>query len=165
MKVHQNRVQMCPHFPDEEKSQVMLCGGHVARAHTNWLGELAKQKSFSPTLQDSYKKEFLEVSTVIVLKDIQRIVGAFQNLLYMVLAQISSIVLWSRMLCWPFTIFTVGMKASVIFMTLENAVVELKSLVKASSIMLRIHFFMPLPTKLNATAASQADQIIHTELG
>ena len=52
------------HFPDEEKSQVILCGGHVARAHTKRLGDLAKQKSFSPTLQDSYKKEFPEVSTV-----------------------------------------------------------------------------------------------------
>ena len=44
------------HYPDEDTSKVMLCGGHVARAHTKILGEIAKQKSFSETKQDSLKK-------------------------------------------------------------------------------------------------------------
>lgn len=44
------------HFPDEEKSKVMLCGGHVARAHAKQLGEYAKHKSFSATMQDNHKK-------------------------------------------------------------------------------------------------------------
>jgi len=39
------------HYPD---SAVMFYGEHVARAHTKCLGELAKQKSFSPALQDTY---------------------------------------------------------------------------------------------------------------
>lgn len=50
-----------PLHPD---SQVMLCGGLVARAHTKWLGELAKQNSFSTTLQDIYKEKFSEVLIV-----------------------------------------------------------------------------------------------------
>ena len=52
------------HYPDERKSQIMLCGGHVARAHTKQLGEIAKQKSFSPTLQDTYKAKFPDVEKV-----------------------------------------------------------------------------------------------------
>ena len=35
------------YYRDEERSKVMFCGGHVARAHTKQLTELAKQKSFS----------------------------------------------------------------------------------------------------------------------
>ena len=42
------------HFPDEEKSKVMLCGGHVARAHTKQSSEYSKQKSFSAALQDTH---------------------------------------------------------------------------------------------------------------
>ena len=49
------------HYPD---FQVMLCGGHVTRAHTKYLGELAKQKSFSPALQGMYKEKFPDVVTV-----------------------------------------------------------------------------------------------------
>ena len=49
------------HYPD---LAVMLCGGHVARSHTKCLGELAKQKSFSPALQDAYKDDFPDVLTV-----------------------------------------------------------------------------------------------------
>ena len=41
-------------FPDEVKSKVMLCGGHVARAHTKQLSEYSKQKSFSAALQDTH---------------------------------------------------------------------------------------------------------------
>ena len=52
------------HYPDEEKSQVMLCGGHVARAHTKQLGELSRQKSFSVAMQDIHKKKFPDVQTV-----------------------------------------------------------------------------------------------------
>ena len=44
------------HFPDEENSKVMLCGGHVARAHIKLLGEYAKHKSFSVALLDIHKK-------------------------------------------------------------------------------------------------------------
>ena len=52
------------HFPDETKSRIMLCGGHVARSFTKSLGELAKQKSFSATKQDHHKKAFPNVDTV-----------------------------------------------------------------------------------------------------
>jgi len=38
------------HYPDEQKSQVMLCSGHMARVHTKQLSELSKQKSFSTTM-------------------------------------------------------------------------------------------------------------------
>ena len=52
------------HFKDEATSKVMLCGGHVARAFTKSLGELAKQKSFSPALRDIHRKKFPAVDTV-----------------------------------------------------------------------------------------------------
>ena len=52
------------HYPDEDKSKVMLCGGHVARAHIKLLGEVAKQKSFSETKKDSLKKEFPDATKV-----------------------------------------------------------------------------------------------------
>lgn len=51
------------HYSDEGKSKVMLCGGHVACAHTKHL-EVAKQKSFSETIQDSLKKKFPNVTKV-----------------------------------------------------------------------------------------------------
>jgi len=49
------------HYPNGE---VMLCGGHVARSHTKRLEELSKRKSFSATLQDTYKSKYPEVTTV-----------------------------------------------------------------------------------------------------
>ena len=52
------------HFPNEENSKVMLCGGHAARAHTKLLGEYAKQKSFSVAMQDVHKKNFTTVTSV-----------------------------------------------------------------------------------------------------
>ena len=52
------------HYPDADKSKVMLCGGHVARAHTKHLGEVAKQKSFSEVTQDMLKKKFPAVTSV-----------------------------------------------------------------------------------------------------
>ena len=52
------------YYPDKDKSKVMLCGGHVARAHIKLLGEVAKQKSFSETKKDSLKKEFADVTKV-----------------------------------------------------------------------------------------------------
>lgn len=52
------------HYSDKEKSQVMLCGGHMARAHTKQLSELSKQKSFSTAIQNVYKKTFPDVQTV-----------------------------------------------------------------------------------------------------
>lgn len=42
----------------------MLCGGHVARAHTKHLGEVAKQKSFPEVTQDILKKKFPAVTSV-----------------------------------------------------------------------------------------------------
>ena len=51
------------HYPDEERSKVMLCGGHIARAHTKQLIEFARQKSFSVHNQDTYKKKFPAVTT------------------------------------------------------------------------------------------------------
>ena len=52
------------HFTDETRSRVMLCGGHVARSFTKSLGEFAKQKSFSATMQDLHRKQFPDVDTV-----------------------------------------------------------------------------------------------------
>ena len=46
------------HFQDEAASKVMLCAGHVSRAFTKSLGELAKQKLFSPALRDIHRKKF-----------------------------------------------------------------------------------------------------------
>ena len=51
------------HYPDTDQSKVMLCGGHVARAHTKHL-EVTKQKSFSETKKDSLKQEFPDVTEV-----------------------------------------------------------------------------------------------------
>ena len=42
----------------------MLCGGHVARAHSKHLGEVAKQKSFSEVTQNMLKKKFPAVTSV-----------------------------------------------------------------------------------------------------
>ena len=39
------------HYPDAQKSKVMLCGGQVAHAHTKHLSEVAKQKVFSETMK------------------------------------------------------------------------------------------------------------------
>ena len=52
------------HYTYTQKSKVMLCGGHVARAHTKHLREIAKQKSFSETVPDALKEKVLEVTTV-----------------------------------------------------------------------------------------------------
>ena len=38
------------HYTDTQKCKVMLCGGHVAHAHTKHLRENAKQKSFYETI-------------------------------------------------------------------------------------------------------------------
>ena len=48
------------HYPDKSRSKVMLCGGHSTRAHNKKMGELAKQKCFSATIQDRYREKFPE---------------------------------------------------------------------------------------------------------
>ena len=55
----------------------MLCGGHVARAHTKQLTELARQKSFSVVAQDKYKGKLLTA-----LKGTSRNVAAFLKPFY-----------------------------------------------------------------------------------
>ena len=52
------------HFPDEQNLKVMLCRGHVTRAHSKQLGEYAKQKAFSAAIQDIHKKKFPNVTSV-----------------------------------------------------------------------------------------------------
>ena len=52
------------YYTDETSSRVMLCGGHAARAFTKSLGEFAKQKSFTPTMQDQHREKFPDVDTV-----------------------------------------------------------------------------------------------------
>ena len=47
------------HYPDEGKSQVMLCGGHVARAHTKHLGEVSKQNLFHQLCKIYIRQDFL----------------------------------------------------------------------------------------------------------
>ena len=46
------------HFPD---AKVMICGGHVGRAHKKQLEKLKKIKKFSPNLVARYDKQFPSV--------------------------------------------------------------------------------------------------------
>ena len=52
------------YYPDEERSKIMLCGGHITRAHTKQITEIARQKSFLAANQDMHKKRFPAVTTV-----------------------------------------------------------------------------------------------------
>lgn len=45
-------------FENEQDSRIMLCGGHVGRAHGKKLAELQTKSSFSKAFVDSHKKDF-----------------------------------------------------------------------------------------------------------
>lgn len=47
----------------KEPRREFKCGGHVGRAYTNKLKDLAKQKVFSPRKVDKWKGKFLEVES------------------------------------------------------------------------------------------------------
>lgn len=51
-------------FPPSKGSKVMLCGGHVNRAHTKRLQELAKQKAFTAAFKNRHRESYPEVDTV-----------------------------------------------------------------------------------------------------
>ena len=46
------------------RANVMICGGHAARAHLKQLERLATQKQFSKSMQDRNKEAFPEVVSV-----------------------------------------------------------------------------------------------------
>lgn len=50
-------------FPDEH-SKIMLCGGHVGRAHGKKLQELQSKSSFTPAFINLHKKDFPEIQHV-----------------------------------------------------------------------------------------------------
>ena len=50
--------------PAEQNSKVMLCGGHVNRAHTKQLKEMPSWKSFSKGFIDEHKSKFPQVQHV-----------------------------------------------------------------------------------------------------
>ncbi|CAH3019398.1 unnamed protein product [Porites evermanni] len=45
-------------FENEQDSRIMLCGGHVGRAHGKKLAELQTKSCFSKAFVDSHKKDF-----------------------------------------------------------------------------------------------------------
>ena len=51
-------------FANEQESKVMLCGGHVGRAHGKKLQELQGKSSFSKALIDLHKEQFPQVESV-----------------------------------------------------------------------------------------------------
>ena len=52
------------HFPDEEKSMVMLCSGHAARSHIKALTLSQKVRKFSSAFCNKHKKHFPNVDQV-----------------------------------------------------------------------------------------------------
>ena len=57
-------ASFCKRYPDETKSRIMLCAGHVGRCHTNALAKLLKNKNFTKRYINKYKESFPEVETV-----------------------------------------------------------------------------------------------------
>ncbi|XP_078659362.1 uncharacterized protein LOC144910220 [Branchiostoma floridae x Branchiostoma belcheri] len=51
-------------FPDEEKHRVMLCSGHVARAHQNALSDLKGKKSTTKMYRSKHQGKFPQVCSV-----------------------------------------------------------------------------------------------------
>ena len=51
-------------FPNEQESKVMLCGGHVGRAHSKRLEELITMCSFSEGFIALHKSDFPAVKSV-----------------------------------------------------------------------------------------------------
>ena len=51
-------------FSNEQESRVMLCGGHVGRAHGKKLIELQAKSSFSKAFIDSHKKDYPDMERV-----------------------------------------------------------------------------------------------------
>ena len=51
-------------YPAEGGSRVMLCGGHVNRAHTKQLKEMVNMKTFTSGFKSRYRRRFPAVDTV-----------------------------------------------------------------------------------------------------
>jgi len=51
-------------FSNEQESRVLLCGGHVGRAHGKKLIELQANSSFSKAFIDSHKKDYPDMGKV-----------------------------------------------------------------------------------------------------
>ena len=52
------------YYPDETKTHVMLCGGHVACAHINKLKKIAETKTFTKRYKNKHGERFPDVNTV-----------------------------------------------------------------------------------------------------
>ena len=52
------------YYPDKTKTRVMLCGGHVARAHVNKLKKMAGIKIFTKRYKNKHRVKFPDVETV-----------------------------------------------------------------------------------------------------
>lgn len=50
-------------FPNEQESKIMLCGGHVGRAHGKKLQELQTKSSFTAAFINQHKKDFPGISS------------------------------------------------------------------------------------------------------
>ena len=56
---------LCNHYPDETKTKIMLCGGHVARCHVKKLKKLASQKTFTKRFRTKHREKCPAVDTVV----------------------------------------------------------------------------------------------------
>ena len=52
------------YYPDKTKTRVMLCGGHVARAHINKLKKMAGIKIFTKRYKNKHRVKFPNIDTV-----------------------------------------------------------------------------------------------------
>ena len=52
------------YYPDEKKTRVMLCGGHVAHAHINKLKKMAETKTFTGRYKNKHREKFPDVERV-----------------------------------------------------------------------------------------------------
>ena len=50
------------HFPDAD---IMICGGHVGKAHKKQLEQLAKMKSFTDKYKKKHREKFPQVDSVV----------------------------------------------------------------------------------------------------
>ena len=112
-------------YSSEQESRIMLCGGHVGRAHGKKLDELKTKSSCSSAFIRYTKENFrqLNLSNVVVLVKIIHLLPLETNLFVGVLVRVSSkmqsettIVPWSMLetaqtntdkLCWPLESTTV----------------------------------------------------------
>lgn len=66
------------YYPDKTKTLVMLCGGHVARAHVNKLKKMAGVKIFTKRYKNKHRVKFPELSVVVQVVNTRRSVVVYQ---------------------------------------------------------------------------------------